>query len=167
MSATQQVTDVDIAAAGDQGGIGQALRDYWTRVKGGEVGSLPAVLGLIVLLILFSALKPSTFFSYLNFANLLNQGTAIIVLAMGLIFVLLLGEIDLSAGFTAGTAAVVLAIALTSWGLAWPIALIIGLLRNAGSASHRPARGAAGHPVVRRDTGDVPGPAGPHAADHR
>ncbi len=125
---THQVTDVDIAAAGDEGGIGQAMRDYWTRVKGGDVGSLPAVLGLIVLVLLFSILKPSTFFSYLNFANLLNQGTAIIVLAMGLIFVLLLGEIDLSAGFTAGTAAAVLAIALTSWGLAWPIALILGLL---------------------------------------
>jgi D-xylose transport system permease protein len=128
MSTTQQTTDVDVAAAGDQAGIGQAMRDYFTRVKGGDVGSLPAVLGLIVLIALFSILKPSTFFSALNFANLLNQGTAIIVLAMGLIFVLLLGEIDLSAGFTAGTAAAVLAIALSSWGLAWPIALILGLL---------------------------------------
>jgi D-xylose transport system permease protein len=128
MSATQQTTDVDINAAGDQGGIGQAIRDYFTRVKGGDVGSLPAVLGLIVLVGLFSILKPSTFFSALNFANLLNQGTAIIVLAMGLIFVLLLGEIDLSAGFTAGTAAAVLAIALSSWGLAWPIALVLGLI---------------------------------------
>jgi D-xylose transport system permease protein len=128
MSATQQTTDVDVAAAGDQGGIGQAIRDYFTRVKGGDVGSLPAVLGLIVLVLLFSVLKPTTFFSALNFANLLNQGTAIIVLAMGLIFVLLLGEIDLSAGFTAGTSAAVLAIALANWGLAWPIALILGLL---------------------------------------
>ena len=46
----------------------------------------------------------------------MNQGTAIIVLAMGLVFVLLLGEIDLSAGFTAGTAAAVLAIALSTLG---------------------------------------------------
>jgi D-xylose transport system permease protein len=128
MSTAQQTTDVDVRAAGDQGGIGQAMRDYFTRVKGGDVGSLPAVLGLIVLVVLFSVLKPSTFFSALNFANLLNQGTAIIVLAMGLIFVLLLGEIDLSAGFTAGTAAAVLAIALSSWGMAWPIALVLGLL---------------------------------------
>jgi len=128
MSTTQQPTEVDVRAAGDQAGIGQAMRDYFTRVKGGDVGSLPAVLGLIVLVALFSILKPSTFFSALNFANLLNQGTAIIVLAMGLIFVLLLGEIDLSAGFTAGTAAAVLAIALSSWGLAWPLALILGLL---------------------------------------
>jgi len=128
MSTTQQPTEVDVRAAGDQAGIGQAMRDYFTRVKGGDVGSLPAVLGLIVLVALFSILKPSTFFSALNFANLLNQGTAIIVLAMGLIFVLLLGEIDLSAGVTAGTAAAVLAIALSSWGLAWPLALILGLL---------------------------------------
>ena len=125
---TQQTTDVDIAAAGDTGGIGQAIRDYFTRVKGGDVGSLPAVLGLIVLVVLFSAVKPDTFFSIFNFANLLNQGTAIIVLAMGLIFVLLLGEIDLSAGFAAGTSAAVLAVAMASWGLVWPIALILGLL---------------------------------------
>ena len=123
-----QTTDVDIAAAGDTGGIGQSVRDYWARVRGGDIGSLPAVLGLIALIILFGALEGSTFLSIFNFANLINQSAAIIVLAMGLVFVLLLGEIDLSAGFTAGTSAAVLAVALSSWGLAWPIALIIGLL---------------------------------------
>ncbi len=123
-----QTTDVDVAAAGDRNGIGQAVGDYVNRVRGGDVGSLPAVLGLIVLFLLFTILKPETFFSFFNFANLLNQSAAIIVLAMGLVFVLLLGEIDLSAGFTAGTSAAVLAVALSSWGLAWPIALIIGLL---------------------------------------
>lgn len=128
MSTVQQPTDVDVAAAGDQGGIGQAVSDYFTRVRGGDVGSLPAVLGLIVLFGFFTLMKPDTFFSIFNFANLLNQSAAIIVLAMGLVFVLLLGEIDLSAGFTAGTAAAVLAVALSSWGMAWPIALVIGLL---------------------------------------
>ena len=127
MSSTQS-TDVDIAAAGDTDGIGAAMGSYFNRVRGGDVGSLPAVLGLIVLIGLFSALKPETFFTALNFANLLNQGTAIIVLAMGLVFVLLLGEIDLSAGFTAGTAAAVLAVALASWGFPWPLALLSGLL---------------------------------------
>ncbi len=123
-----QTTDVDVAAAGDRNGVGPAIGDYFTRVRGGDVGSLPAVLGLIVLFLLFTALKPETFFSFFNFANLLNQSAAIIVLAMGLVFVLLLGEIDLSAGFTAGTSAAVLAVALSSWGVAWPVALIIGLL---------------------------------------
>ena len=45
MSTVQQTTDVDIAAAGAQGGIEQAISDYFNRVKGGDVGSLPAVLG--------------------------------------------------------------------------------------------------------------------------
>ncbi len=128
MSATEQTTDVDVAAAGDTGGLKQAFHDYSDRVRGGDVGSLPAVLGLIVLVVLFSVMKGDVFFTALNFANLLNQGTAIIVLAMGLIFVLLLGEIDLSAGFTAGTAAAVLGVSMASWGLPWPLALIIGLL---------------------------------------
>ena len=123
-----QVTDVDLAAAGDTGGIGQAVRDYWARVRGGDIGSLPAVLGLIALVILFGALEGSTFLSIFNFANLINQSAAIIVLAMGLVFVLLLGEIDLSAGFAAGTCAAVLAVALNSWGLAWPLALLAALL---------------------------------------
>ena len=125
---TQQTTDVDIAAAGDSAGVGQALSDYFRRVKGGDVGSLPAVLGLVVLVVIFSVLEGNTFFTALNFANLLNQGTAIIVLAMGLVFVLLLGEIDLSAGFAAGTCAAVLAVSLTKWGWAWPLALIAALL---------------------------------------
>lgn len=125
---SHQTTDVDVPAAGDRDGIGPAIGDYFSRVRGGDVGSLPAVLGLIVLFGLFSILKPDTFFSIFNFANLLNQSAAIIVLAMGLVFVLLLGEIDLSAGFTAGTAAAVLAVALSSWGLAWPLALIVALL---------------------------------------
>jgi D-xylose transport system permease protein len=128
MSTTEQTTDVDVAAAGDQGGIGQAMRDYYDRVRGGDVGSLPAVLGLIVLFALFSIMKPDTFFTTFNFANLLNQGTAIIVLAMGLVFVLLLGEIDLSAGFTAGTSAAILAVALATWGWPMPLALLAGLL---------------------------------------
>jgi len=123
-----QVTDVDVPAAGDTGGISQAVRDYWARVRGGDIGSLPAVLGLIALVILFGALEGSTFLSIFNFANLINQSAAIIVLAMGLVFVLLLGEIDLSAGFAAGTAAAILAVALNSWGLAWPLALLAALL---------------------------------------
>lgn len=125
---TQQVTDVDVPAAGDSAGVGRALSDYFGRIKGGDVGSLPAVLGLIALVVIFSVLKGGTFFTALNFANLLNQGTAIIVLAMGLVFVLLLGEIDLSAGFAAGTCAAVLGVSLTKWGWSWPLALVAALL---------------------------------------
>lgn len=128
---TAQITEVDVPAAGDTGGIGQAVRDYWARVRGGDIGSLPAVLGLIALVVLFGVLEGSTFLSIFNFANLINQSAAIIVLAMGLVFVLLIGEIDLSAGFAAGTSAAVLAVTLTNIGLAWPIALAAALLTGA------------------------------------
>ncbi len=109
-------------------GLGAAWRDYVARIRGGELGALPAVLGLVVLVIIFTALKGATFFSSFNFANLLTQSATYIVLAMGLIFVLLLGEIDLSAGFAAGTSAAVLAVTLTQRGWPLTISLLAALL---------------------------------------
>lgn len=101
-----------------------ALDAYVARIRGGDLGSLPAVLGLISLVILFTILEGRTFFSTFNFANLLSQSAMIIVIAMGLVFLLLLGEIDLSAGFTAGTAAAVLGVTLTEKGWPLPFALL-------------------------------------------
>ncbi len=114
---TETVETVD--ASDEQPTIGSLLKDYVHRIRGGEVGSLPAILGLIVLVALFSALRPGTFTSELNFANLISQEAGVTVLAMGLVFVLLLGEIDLSAGYTGGTAAAVLGVVLTRHG--WPL----------------------------------------------
>ncbi|MFI1408472.1 sugar ABC transporter permease [Streptomyces sp. NPDC020707] len=94
------------------------VRNYVDRVRGGELGALPAVLGLIVLCGFFAALRP-VFLSELNFANLLTQGAGSIAIAMGLVFVLLLGEIDLSAGYASGVCAAVLAILLTDHGWPW------------------------------------------------
>src|SRR3954464_8794069 len=118
----------DLPEASDSQGIGAALRDYWERVKGGDTGSLPAGIGIVVLVAIFGISQGSTFLSANNFANLLNQGAAIIVLAMGLVFVLLLGEIDLSAGFTAGFCASILAVALTELGWVLPLSIIVSLL---------------------------------------
>src|SRR3954463_5176253 len=95
------------------------MHDYWGRVRGGDLGSLPAVLGLIVLSLIFGVAR-ETFFSPLNFANLFTQSAQVIFIAMGLIFVLLLGEIDLSAGFASGVCGAVMAILLTNHGVAWP-----------------------------------------------
>jgi len=108
--------------------VGSLVSDYFARLRGGDVGSLPAVLGLIALVVIFSALRPSTFPTELNFANLISQEAGVTVLAMGLVFVLLLGEIDLSAGFTGATAMAVLGVLLTNHG--WPLvpALICALL---------------------------------------
>jgi len=73
-----------------------AAADYWSRVKAGDIGALPAILGLIVLCAIFGAMS-NVFLTPGNFANLLTQAAAVIVIAMGLVFVLLLVEIDLSA----------------------------------------------------------------------
>ena len=104
-----------------------AMGDYWARVKAGDIGSLPAVLGLVVLCIVFGSLS-SVFLTPGNFANLITQAAAVIVIAMGLIFVLLLGEIDLSAGYTAGVTGAVLVILITKQGQPWYLALAASIL---------------------------------------
>ncbi len=103
-----------------------AATDYWSRVKAGDIGSLPAVLGLIVLCLVFGSMS-SVFLTPGNFANLITQAAAVIVIAMGLVFVLLLGEIDLSAGYTAGVTGAVLVILITNEGQPWYIALIASI----------------------------------------
>ena len=108
--------------------IGTITRDYIARVKGGDIGSLPAILGLIILIIVFSALRPNTFTTSLNVANLISQSAGVMVIAMGLVFVLLLGEIDLSAGYTGNVAAAMLGVVLTNHGWHWLPSLLVGLL---------------------------------------
>jgi D-xylose transport system permease protein len=103
-----------------------AVKDYWSRVKAGDIGSLPAVLGLVVLCIAFGSMS-NVFLTPGNFANLLTQAAAVIVIAMGLVFVLLLGEIDLSAGYTAGVSGAVLVILITKQGQPWYVALIASI----------------------------------------
>jgi D-xylose transport system permease protein len=103
-----------------------AATDYWSRVKAGDIGSLPAVLGLVVLCLVFGSMS-SVFLTPGNFANLITQAAAVIVIAMGLVFVLLLGEIDLSAGYTAGVTGAVLVILITNEGQPWYIALIASI----------------------------------------
>src|SRR4051794_40109439 len=125
---TAPAAQFDLPEASDRQGIGKALSDYWDRVKGGDTGALPATLGIIILVVIFGISQGDTFLSTNNFANLLNQGAAIIVLAIGLVFVLLLGEIDLSAGFTAGTGAAILAVTLTEHGWAWPLSVLAALV---------------------------------------
>jgi D-xylose transport system permease protein len=87
----------------------EAIRDYYSRLRAGQLGSLPALLGLAVLVILFSSLSDS-FFTLNNIANLFAQGAGQTIIAMGIVFVLLLGEIDLSAGTASGVCASVMAL---------------------------------------------------------
>lgn len=93
----------------------EAMFDYFSRLRAGQLGSLPAMLGLIALVVMFSALS-DVFFSLNNIANLLAQGAGQTIIAMGIVFVLLIGEIDLSAGTASGVAGAVMAMHLVEDG---------------------------------------------------
>lgn len=105
------------------------LRGYGRRVLGGDLGALPAVGGLLVLCAVFTIASP-VFATPGNFANLFTQGAGVAIIAMGLVYVLLLGDIDLSAGVTSGVAGAVLAELLTIHGyplaVALPAAVVTG-----------------------------------------
>ena len=94
------------------------------------MGSLPAVLGLVVLFIVFG-LANERFLSALNLANLVTQAGSICVLAMGLVFVLLLGDIDLSAGVAGGVSACAMALVITDHGWPWWAAVLAGVVCGA------------------------------------
>jgi D-xylose transport system permease protein len=106
--------------------LGDSARDYLNRLRGGDMGSLPAILGLVVLFVVFSTLDDHFLTTY-NMANLAVQSASIIVLAMGIVFVLLLGEIDLSAGVTGGAAATVTALLMIKHDQSWWVATLAGL----------------------------------------
>lgn len=106
--------------------FGESVRAYITRVRGGDMGALPSIAGLIVLFIVFNFLN-DRFLSNLNMANLITQSGSIIILAMGLVMVLLLGEIDLSAGFAGGVAACVMGVLMVEHSQNWVVAVLAAL----------------------------------------
>ncbi len=113
--------------SGHEGNVRQQIDAYVARVKGGEMGALPSVLSLFVLTILFSVLNPY-FFTQGNFANLLTQTATLMMLAMALVFVILIAEIDLSAGVTSGVAMALFIIMTNKWEMDWRVAIVAGLI---------------------------------------
>ncbi len=101
------------------------VRNYIQRFqRGGDLGLFPALLALTLLTILFGVLRPESFLSKFNFGNYFTQAAPICVLAMGVTFVLLLGEIDLGAGYSAGVCAAILASRLKA-DVPLPVALLL------------------------------------------
>lgn len=107
-----------------------AVRSYLRRVRGGDMGSLPAILGLVVLFIVFGVAN-ERFTSALNLANLVTQAGSICVLAMGLVFVLLIGDIDLSAGVAGGVSACAMGLTIVNHGWPWWAAILAGIASGA------------------------------------
>src|SRR5690242_9608493 len=109
--------------------LGQYLRAWWLRLRGGDSGVLPVVLGIVVVAVSFQ-IANSKFLSAQNLVNLFEQSTIYMLLAMAEIFVLLLGEIDLSVGLVMGLGSVVVAELVQPAGADWPwwAAIIVTLL---------------------------------------
>jgi len=89
-------------------GISGAVRGFVDRVRGGDLGSLPVIAALAVIWIVFQIINPN-FLSSANLVNLLMQCAAVGTISIGIVLVLLLGEIDLSVGSVSGLAAAILA----------------------------------------------------------
>jgi D-xylose transport system permease protein len=109
--------------------LGQYMRASWLRVRGGNSGVLPVILGLVVVAVGFQ-IANSKFLSALNLVNLFEQSTVYMLLAMAEIFALLLGEIDLSVGLVMGFGSVVVAELVQPDGanMPWWAAIIVTLL---------------------------------------
>jgi D-xylose transport system permease protein len=117
-------------------GLRDYLRNWLVGVRAGDLGSIPIVVGIIAIAIYFQS-RDSDFLTAGNFVNLLAQMAAITVIGMGVVFVLLLGEIDLSIGFVSGIGGVVAATLLlpnSDGSLGWPTfaALAVAILAGVG-----------------------------------
>jgi D-xylose transport system permease protein len=109
----------------------RGLRGYWDvfvrRMKAGELGSIPVAVGLVVIWVVFQLLN-SRFLSAENLSNLVQQMSAVGIISIGIVLVLLLGEIDLSVGSVSGLTSAILAVLNVSHGWATVPAILAALL---------------------------------------
>jgi D-xylose transport system permease protein len=95
------------------------VRHWWRGVRAGELGSLPIVVGLVLIALVFGTLD-DTFFTERNFTNLLLQMAYLATIAIGTVFVLLIGEIDLSVAYVSGVGGVTMTLLLRPQETDWP-----------------------------------------------
>jgi predicted ABC-type sugar transport system permease subunit len=111
MDSVEAEPTADLALMGGSelvaGSLSEYLRAFGKRIRSGDSGALPVVIGLIIIVVIFQS-QNSKFLSAGNLTNLLGQSGVFVLLGMAEVFVLLLGEIDLSIGYVAGGLLVVL-----------------------------------------------------------
>ena len=122
-----------VDAAPPDNDLGTIVRRRYEALKAGDVGTLPIILGLICIVIFFYW-KNENYLSAGNFTNLMTQMAGVTTIAIGVVFVLLLGEIDLSIGYVSGIAGVIVAelqIPDGSWEVKGVVAIAIAALCTA------------------------------------
>lgn len=127
-----EVASPDLALASQPDVVANNMREYvaaWVkRVRSGESGMLPVLVGFLVIIIIFQV-ENSKFLTAGNIVNLLVQGAPFVLLGMAEVYVLLLGDIDLSLGFSAGVGAVItVGLSAPPHDYPWPLSLAAGLL---------------------------------------
>ncbi|WP_076262362.1 sugar ABC transporter permease [Intrasporangium flavum] len=110
-----------------EAGVAGAARAFLARLRSGDLGALPVVVGLVIIWVVFQSLNDA-FLSPRNLVNLTLQSAAIGTISIGIVLVLLLGEIDLSVGSISGLAAAIVAVGTVERG--WPavVAIVAAIL---------------------------------------
>jgi len=125
------VSELDPRLIADQPGLAGAWASFRRRLGQGELGSLPVLVGVAVIWAIFAIANPN-FLTPGNLTNLVLQLAATGTISLGVVLVLLLGEIDLSVGAVSGVTAAVVAVLNVDHGVAGWLAILIGL--GAGAA---------------------------------
>ena len=108
-------------------GLGGAVGGFFDRVRSGDLGMLPVAVGLVIISLVFTALNP-VFLAPNNLVNLLFDCATVGVIALGVVCVLMLGEIDLSVGSMSGLASALLGTIWVTHGWPVPVAILVALL---------------------------------------
>ena len=124
-----QLDRADARVRHDEGLTG-ALRAFIDRVRSGDLGMLPVFIGLLLITVVFSTLNP-VFLAPNNLVNLLFDAAAIGLISLGVVCVLLLGEIDLSIGSMSGLSSALVGVLWVNSGLPMPVALVGAVLAGA------------------------------------
>jgi len=128
-SPTAQLDRADTRVRHDEGITGE-IRAFIDRVRSGDLGMLPVIVGLLLISTVFSTLNP-VFLAPNNLVNLLFDAAAVGFISLGVVCVLLLGEIDLSIGSMSGLASAVIGVLWVNTGLPLPLAIAGALLAGA------------------------------------
>lgn len=116
----------DWQESGQRQNLSDGIRTWIGNVKAGDIGSLPVLLGLAVITVIFQ-LQNDRFLSAQNLTNLIVQMAPIAVISTGIVFVLLIGEIDLSVGAMSGVGGVLIARLLIPDGNEVNVVVAIGI----------------------------------------
>lgn len=115
--------------ANDSGLLGQGGLSGWRRrLTQGEIGQLPVIIGLVLIWGIFGWASNLIFFKPENMVDLSNQMAATGTIAIGVVLILLLGEIDLTVGVVSGLAAAIMAVCNVKLGYSAPVAIVLGII---------------------------------------